>query len=78
MTKKVKIVNKLKTKRFEAMKIMEATADFCYGVGSLLEFSQKLMIATQDSNKIKTIDNGDGTRSIRSSVSDKLLLTFRS
>ena len=44
----------------------------------LLEFSRKLMIATQDSNKIKVIDNGDGTRSMRSAVSDKLLVTFRS
>ena len=44
----------------------------------LLEFSRKLMIATQDSNKIKVLDNGDGTRSMRSAVSDKLLVTFRS
>jgi hypothetical protein len=36
------------------------------------------MIATQDTNKIKVIDNGDGTRSMRSASSDKLLVTFRS
>lgn len=36
------------------------------------------MIATQDANKIKVIDNGDGTRSMRSASSDKLLVTFRS
>ena len=53
----------------------------CYdhhSAGFLLEFSRKLMIATQDSNKIKVIDNGDGTRSMRSALSDKLLVTFRS
>ena len=44
----------------------------------LLEFSRKLMLATQDTNKIKTIDNGDGTRSMRSAVTNKLLVTFRS
>merc|ERR1712008_370408 len=44
----------------------------------LLEFSRKLMIATQDSNKIKVIDNGDGTRSMRTTDSDKLLVNFRS
>ena len=53
----------------------------CYDQHSsafLLEFSRKLMLATQDSNKIKVIDNGDGTRSMRSAASDKLLVTFRS
>ena len=44
----------------------------------LLEFSRKLMIAAQDANKIKVIDNGDGTRSMRSAVTNKLLVTFRS
>lgn len=53
----------------------------CYGhhkSAFLLEFSRKLMIATQDTNKIKVIDNGDGTRSMRGAVTDKLLVTFRS
>ena len=36
------------------------------------------MIASQDTNKIKVIDNGDGTRSMRSATSNKLLVTFRS
>lgn len=46
--------------------------------GFLLEFSRKLMIATQDSGKIKVLDNGDGTKSMRSASTDKLLVTFRS
>ena len=46
--------------------------------GFLLEFSRKLMVAAQDTNKIKVIDNGDGTRSMRSAVTHKLLVTFRS
>ena len=36
------------------------------------------MEAYQDTKKIKVIDNGDGTRSMRKPVSGKLLVTFRS
>lgn len=61
--------------------VMRKLIHKCYdhhNASFLLEFSRKLMMATQDSNKIKVIDNGDGTRSMRSAVSDKLLVTFRS
>lgn len=61
--------------------VMRKLIQRCYdhhGSTFLLEFSRKLMVATQDSNKIKVIDNGDGTRSMRSAASDKLLVTFRS
>jgi len=43
----------------------------------LLEFSRRLMICTQKMAKINTIDNGDGTRSMRTANTDKLLVTFR-
>jgi len=69
------------TKKGMWSSVMRKLIHKCYdhhGAGFLLEFSRKLMIATQDSNKIKVIDNGDGTRSMRSAVSDKLLVTFRS
>ena len=76
-------IEKLKPFIFPQMwsSVMRKLIHKCYdhhGAGFLLEFSRKLMIATQDSNKIKVIDNGDGTRSMRSAVSDKLLVTFRS
>jgi len=61
--------------------IMRKLIQKCYlhhKSGFLLEFSRKLMVAAQDTNKIKVIDNGDGTRSMRSAVTHKLLVTFRS
>lgn len=61
--------------------IMRKLIQKCYlhhKSGFLLEFSRKLMVAAQDTNKIKVIDNGDGTRSMRSAVTNKLLVTFRS
>ncbi len=61
--------------------VMRKLIQKCYdhhNAAFLLEFSRKLMLATQDSNKIKVIDNGDGTKSMRSAASDKLLVTFRS
>ena len=59
--------------------IMRKLIQKCYlhhKSGFLLEFSRKLMVAAQDTNKIKVIDNGDGTRSMRSAVTNKLLVTF--
>lgn len=44
----------------------------------LIEFSRKLMLCTTETNKIYVIDNGDGTRSMKSWPSNKLLVTFRS
>ena len=45
----------------------------------LLDFSRRLMdVAQQNNGKVTIVDNGDGTRSMKSVVSEKLLVTFKS
>ncbi len=45
----------------------------------LLDFSRRLMDVVQQNNgKVTIVDNGDGTRSMKSVVSEKLLVTFKS
>jgi len=48
-----------------------------HGASFLLEFSRRLMVCTQRLGKINTVDNGDGTRSMRTASTSKLLVTFR-
>ena len=43
----------------------------------LIEFSRRLMLCMEKIGKIYTEDNGDGTRSMRTASSQKLLVTFR-
>ena len=61
-------------------RILRALIRKCYdhcNASFLIEFSRRLMLCMERIGKIYTEDNGDGTRSMRTASSQKLLVTFR-
>ena len=68
-------------KGVKSINMMRQLIQRCYDYHNstfLLELSRKLMIFSKDPNKIKVINNDNGTRSIINTYSNKCLVTFQS